>query len=397
MPIPDALLLRPENRVLLLCARGPQTQSDFGLALGEVLDWDYLVSKLHPHRLTMLFLHHLRGHEARVPPEVLRELQLLGEQILHWNLFLLAELQGVTNLLCEEGVRVLSYKGPAIAYSAYNSLALRRFGDLDFLISPRDLSRVSVLLQSAGFHIALPQTALTPLLQRQKRRIAYELPFVSKNGFVVLDVHWRVTAPFESFPLDFEELWKRRAPVKAIAGIEAPCREDLIVALCFHGLKHIWQELEWISCLLGLLQRAREEPLDWRHIEGAVKSCGCERVLLLGLRLAQDLSDMPGEERDNLFPAHLQRAVNQNPVRMMARRVWKLLLEPGNDKPGSSVAAFLRNSFWQLSFGLGCRRPGRARRKFLLGLTRSTFVSLEESKIALALAKPFLKRDSFSG
>ncbi len=384
-------LENPENRLLLFCSQSAHQNAIFGELVQSIENWEGFVGQLHTHRLTLLFLHHLKGHETLVPSPVLGELQTLGEKILHWNLALLADLQEVTRLLTGSGVRVLSYKGPSIAYGAYNSLALRRFSDLDFLVSPREYRRAIDVLQSANYRTVDYRSILTPYLARYKAKIAYEIPLKSADGMTDLDLHWAVAAPFESFPLNFEQLWERREAVGAIAGAATFCREDLLVSLCFHGLKHSWTELEWLACLLGLIENGPD--LDWKRIELSVRSSGCERILWVGLHLANDLASANGGAISPALPANLHKRIEKDFwTQRMVAQIWKLIFADPSTRADSSFVVWLRETFQPLIFGSLARSQRYSQKRFFVGSLRSTFIGLERSKLVLSLVKPLISR-----
>jgi hypothetical protein len=63
--------------------------------------------------------------------------------------------------------------------------------------------------------------------------------------------------------------------------------EDLLVYLCAHGAKHVWEKLIWIVDVAGLIHR-HPNP-DWDRVYELAVEQRCERVLFLGLRLARDM------------------------------------------------------------------------------------------------------------
>lgn len=387
MAIDEAWLRLSENRVLLCCARASLAQpGEFAAALGEVRDWPSLLARLQRHRLLLLF-HHLAGHEALVPEAVLLDVTQMGERALHQNLLLLAELQEVTAFLDARGIRVLSYKGPSVALSAYGSIALRSFVDLDLLISPRDRKSVVSALTAYGFRQSL--TPLSPFVERFKNRHGYEMLWSSADALTLLDVHWNVVPQFESFPLNFEQMWQHRVVLGSVAGVSTLCREDLILALCFHGLKHGWRELEWIGCLLALLLTGRDDPLNWRRLETLARTRDCGRILGLGLRLAMDLSEVGGGASPlrEIIPRSLWRRVGADKgIENLAARMWKTVLGPAGSEPFAfSLVAE------ELMLGLRGRRRFVARSKYLFGALQAFLVSLERSRMVLALAAPWLR------
>jgi hypothetical protein len=99
----------------------------------------------------------------------------------------------------------------------------------------------------------------------------------------------------------------------------------LLLALCIHGSKHLWERLAWISDIAGLV--ATSPQLNWQQLTRQARQSGNERMLFLGLRLAAELLDarLPVEVQSeiagdatvavlaneiiaNLFTAELQRS-----------------------------------------------------------------------------------------
>jgi putative nucleotidyltransferase-like protein len=52
--------------------------------------------------------------------------------------------------------------------------------------------------------------------------------------------------------------------------------EDLLVYLCAHGAKHVWEKLIWIVDVAGLINR-HSDP-DWRSVCDLAARHRCERV-----------------------------------------------------------------------------------------------------------------------
>src|SRR5207244_1068830 len=67
--------------------------------------------------------------------------------------------------------------------------------------------------------------------------------------------------------------------------------EHLLLVLCAHGAKHCWERLGWICDVAELLRRT--PALDLSGMLAQARSLGVERIMLLGLRLAAELLDVP--------------------------------------------------------------------------------------------------------
>jgi hypothetical protein len=321
-------LARPEHRLLLLCAR---TRED-GEAAGEIRrlaaagpDWDYLHRLARRHAVLPLLYRRLRAAAANeVPPAQLRRLGDDFRANAARNLYLTAELERVVSLFESEGVPVIPYKGPALAALAYRDLSLRRYVDLDILVRKEDLARAKGLLTSRGFR---PAWRLTPAQERVLLRSQHNLPFAREEGRLVVELHWELAAPRYASPRD-ETVWSRLVRVK-LAGREAECLapEDLLISLCVHGTKHLWERLAWICDVAELLKS--QPRLDWAAVRGRARAAGTERMLLLGLRLARGLLDAP-------LPDEIERRAAAEPsLERLAETVTARLFEgPGHGPPG---------------------------------------------------------------
>ena len=340
----------PEVSLLRLCARGAGAD-EMAAALRAVSDWEALAVGLHWHRLTPLFLHQTRGEVGAAMPDALAaRLRREGASLVAGNLELWAELRAVLEVLDAGGVRALCYKGPALALSAYGSLALRPFADLDLIVLPRDVGRVRAALRTLGYEAAPVKALPVSTLRAWRRGMTYETPLVSRSG--VVDLHWNLAAPFESCPLDFEALWRARVAVRGLQGGWTLGGAELVVALCFHGLKHGWQHLEWIGALARVLDGA---ALDWDELSAQLGEC--ERVLWLGVVLADGLGGAPLD-----IPARLrERAARDGAVQWAARAVWR---DIGQAAP-SSRDRYLTRAL----LGAGMRQ-GAARARFVAGMAR---------------------------
>ena len=69
--------------------------------------------------------------------------------------------------------------------------------------------------------------------------------------------------------------------------VKLPAPEDLLLALCIHGSKHLWERLAWICDIAGLIES--QQDLNWRQLIARARATGSERMLFMGLRLAVDL------------------------------------------------------------------------------------------------------------
>ena len=193
-----------------------------------------------------------------------------------WNLSLTRELLRVMALLEKAGIPAISFKGPVLAAQYYGDIGLRQFGDLDILVSRRDVPRAKGILLSSGYRTLLCRW-FDPHCQ-----------LLHLEGKTVVELHWELMPRIFYVAFDWKSLWNRAEPV-SIEGtdVRTLSAEDLLLFLCAHGAKHLWERLGWV-CDVAQLLRARP-GLDWDRLLQSARKVGAERMLLLGFFLAHDL------------------------------------------------------------------------------------------------------------
>jgi len=279
--------IRPEAELLLCCA---STHVDSERAkritslVQEGMNWSYLTWKAFQHGMMPLLYSHLNAlcPEA-VPPVVMYRLRGHFNNNARLNLLLMGELLNVLNTLSTHEISAIPYKGPVLAASVYGNLALRESGDLDIVVNEEDVLKTKELLLSRGYRpirqAGRGQETVLPLCQ---------YPLHRDDSGVNLDIHWRLTPRYLTFPLDFQQLYGRLEPM-SIGGqeIRTLAPEDLLLILCIHGSKHLWEQLRWICDVTELIRV--HQDMDWGRVMEQAEHLGCERMLFLGLLLARDL------------------------------------------------------------------------------------------------------------
>ena len=279
---------RPEEQLLILCARvkmDPKTAVDVKTLLQENLDYVYLLEIAYKHGMMPLLFWHLDSCCAdAIPPWVMVKLRDQFHQNSRRNLLLTGELLKLLEAFHANNIPVIPFKGPVLTNLIYQNLALRQFRDLDLLCLQPDVPKAKELLISMGYQ---PQLHLTGGREEAFMKSQCELSFLKEDGSIV-ELHWGITPKYFAFPLDPESLWDRLEPVY-LAGrkILALSIGNLLLTLCVHGAKHLWDRLEWI-CDISELIRACPD-MKWREVVDRAAVLRSQRMLLLGLFIANDL------------------------------------------------------------------------------------------------------------
>lgn len=295
----------PEAELLLCCARSCIDSERANLIramLRKNVDWTYLLQTASRHAmLPRLFWSLNTVCSEAVPKDVFNQLRDYFRFRAQHNLFLTGELLSLLRLFEIHGISAIPFKGPTLAAFAYDNLALREFGDLDILFHRQDVLRAKDLLISQGYRLTLTDAQEAEYLRSQ-----YAVSFICEDKRVVVDVHWGITAKHFHFPLDFDSLWQRLQPL-SLAGTPVPSLppEELLLLLCVHGTRDMWERLQCI-CDVAELIRAHQE-IKWERAIEQADMLESKRMLFLGLLLASDLLG-------TTLPENVRQTIQTDPV-----------------------------------------------------------------------------------
>jgi hypothetical protein len=292
-PHGSAWRCRPEIQLLLCLARAhlsPEDENRLDRILKQPLDWDAFVRLARRHRLLPLCARHLnRLAPDQVPAEPMEVMRRYTEQNVRRSLLLTGELRTIMRLLEEVGIPALAYKGPVLAQDVYGSVALRDMLDLDILVRKGDALRARELLFERGYRSCVPTGA---------RWDSYLLwsgcnfPLIHDAAGFVVELHWTPETCFPEALL--RELWQRGEGV-SLAGMDVQtfARQDLLLLLCLHGCRHLWERLDWVT---GVAELLRVTEVAWDEVIWLASCLGGRRALYLGLALTHELMGAPVPE-----------------------------------------------------------------------------------------------------
>jgi hypothetical protein len=315
--------------LLLECARARPDLDTVHRLAASVSDWSVLAGQATRHNVASLVSWYLNQACPEGAPAP------LGDQFRQnagRTLLLTAELFRLLEIFEAASIPLVLFKGPALAWSLYETPALREMTDLDVLVRPRDADRAIGLLRSHGYRprFSCVDTRFFATYQ--------EMPFDREDGRVAVDLHWGLLPRF--FPLDASAFFERLAPVP-IAGRQVPtfCPEDLLLFLCVHGSKHGWTSLGWLCDVARLIDRC---AVNWDDVLARAQASHVSRCLLLGLTLARDLLGAAAPELPQEALAASAREQLMNGSGDVSMRFQLALLERLTDKV----------RFWQPVLGL---------------------------------------------
>ena len=257
-------------------------------ALGKKPNWPDVLRLGEHHSVLPLVYRSARDFPAEIPTATLEDMRVRYEQNARRNLQFTGELFRILDCLEAHQIPAIPYKGPTLAEKVYGDLALRDFSDLDVLVRPDDVLRTKTALRDLGYE---PNIKLTQLQESAYLASGYEYTFDGPAGRNLLEIQWGIVPRFYAVDFSMGGLFDR-ASLSELNGrsVQTLAREDLLLALCVHAAKHAWIRLCWLRDIAGV---AELEGLDWKLVERSARSLGIERMVAVGLVLAQDLLGAP--------------------------------------------------------------------------------------------------------
>lgn len=295
----------------LLATRGPADPRRLaGLAARHSTDWSGFLDLLRENRFLPVV------HRALCASGVLGDGDPLGEAVRARfkkdsvrALTMTAELVRVVKRLADHAIRVLAFKGPALALQAYGAASMRISKDLDLLVAPEDHERAEKLLLQEGY--GYPPGEI-PFKAGLARRVAsFHTHLVHGRNRTQVELHFDLQQ--DTFPslMAFDDLWRERAAVR-IASVDVPAFPLSLhgLYLCLHGEQHSWERLI--------------RPFDIAAVADTLGPEGTAGLLRQAERLGLKARVMKG-----LLLAHLLFgvAIPEEPRRLMSDRRVRAYME----------------------------------------------------------------------
>jgi len=279
-----------ETTLLLACARNRldlETIKQIKTIVeeGEV-DWTLLVRRALAHGLTPLLAWNLaRFSSDSLPVELAGALRELLAQNHARNLVLADEVLTIVDLLETHNIPAIPIKGPVLAKNLFGDLGLRQSGDLDLLVPERCVSSALDVLTSRGYQL---RESLSADQDAAYRRYWYHFELELPDQKILAELHWNLTPRSMAVRFDIDGLWERARTIpfegRSVLSLSS---EDYLIFLCVHGSKHLWCRLNWVCDIHEFL--SAHTTIDWKRCLELASKQGCERMLLLGLTLAEAL------------------------------------------------------------------------------------------------------------
>ena len=253
----------------------------------------------------------------RVPADVRERLRDVGRTIAMSALTGARQLVEVHRVIAAAGVRVVAYKGPALAADVHGDLGARFQTDLDLLVAERESARAIAVMRAIGYERPDRMSERAARVYSRWEGVAT----LERGDDWPVELHWRCQAPRYGGPQDPEAIVARAVPMPLAGGsVLVPAPEDLVILLALHGNKHRWKSLTWLADFAAAASRT---GLDWQVIAERADAWRVRRALHYALLVAQALCGFAPP------PALLARARRDRRAVSLARAIAaRLTLAP---------------------------------------------------------------------
>lgn len=266
-----------------LCACVSPGVRDAGIRslLASGLNWDVLLELADEHSVQGVLANRLEEAAFLGVPNDARE-KLLGRMRAQhlFTLSMSAELFRILQDFSRLQIETILVKGPLVSLLAYGDPAVRSYVDLDLLLRHRDILSATRRMLELGFEAEVAESAI------QAGKIPGEYLFRRPGTQRIVELHTEHTFRYYPKPMRIEDLFARRRVVP-LDGQNMPALslEDEFVLNCIHGAKHFWERLMWVSDVAAVV--AKHPEMDWEKARRAAAEVGAERMLCVGLLLAE--------------------------------------------------------------------------------------------------------------
>ncbi len=281
--------MTPELTVLLNAIRPhtaekphqPQTPAD--------LDWSLLRRLAVTYEVFPLVNRYLKTRHPQadlLPKAEQAEWRKQAQVYAMQSLVTARQLLAMIDLLGQQGIPIIPFKGPVLARQAYGDVAMRQFTDLDFFVAPEDYLAVYHVLGDAGFKP--PDKGMERMVGLWSK-LGRDL--VLRNSRVVLDIHPRLIQGPSFFAIP-QEIWKRTRHIQLLdRPVNALSPEDTLIVLALHSARNNWTSLKAITDIAHLL--SNHSQWDGPYIIRRMKRFGSLKILDTALRIVRQLFDAP--------------------------------------------------------------------------------------------------------
>jgi hypothetical protein len=265
-------------------------------------NWQGLLDKAIDQQVGALLYSQLQSlPDLRVPLIIQESLKDIYRKNTFFNMALMGELKSILNLFNSHEIPVIVLKGAYLAKEVYPKIGLREMVDIDLLVPSDKVEQAAKLLEILDYQSIRDQDVSLEIEQEFSHQLP---PFRKSFALPVVEIHWTICDPNETYQFDLTELWQRAIPTdffRETALALAP--EDLILHLCHHAsYHHLFDVGVRPLCDLARIIECFREQLDWEALQMIAERWQWEKGLYLMLGLIYRYFDV-------ILPATIMKSI----------------------------------------------------------------------------------------
>ncbi len=260
-------------------------QQEFNHNLLSLADWQAILDKAIEQQVASLLYFQLRHlPEIQIPSTIHERLSALYRKNTFFNMALMHELQTILQQLNAHDIPAIILKGAYLAKDIYPKIGIREMVDIDLLVPYEKVQQAAKCLEKLGYKSIRSHSL--PL--EVEAEMTHQLPPFRKSFTLpVVEIHWTICNPTETYQFDIKECWERAKTID-VFGEMALCfaPEDLILNLCHHASYHHYFNAGIRSLYdLALVIEYFKEELNWEFLKSTAERWHWQKGTYLMLAL----------------------------------------------------------------------------------------------------------------
>jgi hypothetical protein len=230
-------------------------------------NWQGLLDKAIEQQVGALLYFQLQSlPDLRVPLIIQESLKNIYRKNTFFNLALMRELKSILNLFNSHKIPVIVLKGGYLAKEVYPKIGLREMVDIDLLVPDDKVEQAAKLLEILDYQSIRNYDVSLGVEKLSGHQLP---PFRKSFALPVIEIHWTICDPNETYQFDLTELWQRAKNTDFFGEMAlALTPEDLILHLCHHASYHHKFNIGVRPlCDLARIIEHFQDQLDWKALQ----------------------------------------------------------------------------------------------------------------------------------
>jgi hypothetical protein len=249
-------------------------------------NWQGLVDKAIEQQVGALLYFQLQSlPDLRVPLIIQESLKDIYRKNTFFNLALMGELKSILSLFNSHKIPVIVLKGAYLAKEVYSKIGLREMVDIDLLVPDDKVEQAAKLLEILDYQSIRNYDVSLDVEKLSGHQLP---PFRKSFALPVIEIHWTICDPNETYQFDLTELWQRAKNTDFFGETAlALAPEDLILHLCHHASYHHKFNIGVRPlCDLARIIEHFQDQLDWQALQTTAERWQWQKGLYIMLAFA---------------------------------------------------------------------------------------------------------------